>query len=158
MQADKNVDGAPSRGRETLTFRIGAEEYGVDILRVREIRRYETTTAVPNAPAELKGVMNLRGEIVPILDLRLRFGSGEPRYDEATVTIILESARSTIGWVVDSVSEVLALTDVRPAPAMDSGPNGTAIDGIAVEGDRMILLLDIDRVTKTWHEVDGATC
>src|SRR5665647_2190405 len=101
---------------EFLTFRLGAESYGIEILKVQEIRGYEVPTAIANAPSFIKGVINLRGEIVPILDLRIKFQLPEAGYDEFTVAIILNVAGRVVGAVVDSVSDVLTLAadSIRP--------------------------------------------
>src|SRR5690606_20343983 len=103
---------------EYLTFTLGAEEYGIEILKVQEIRGYEAVTRIANAPPYIKGVMNLRGTIVPIVDLRIKFNLGEPTYDQFTVVIILNLHGRTIGIVVDGVSDVIALDgeQIRPAP------------------------------------------
>ncbi len=95
--------------REYLTFRLGKEEYGIDILKVQEIRSYDAVTAIANAPEFIKGVVNLRGTIVPIVDLRIKFNVGDAHYDAFTVVIILNIARRVVGVVVDSVSDVLTL-------------------------------------------------
>src|SRR5215218_983578 len=103
---------------EYLTFTLGAEEYGVDILKVQEIRGYDKPTAIANAPAFIKGVVNLRGTIVPIVDLRIKFDLGEAKYDQFTVVIILNLVGRVVGAVVDGVSDVVGLTadQVRAAP------------------------------------------
>ena len=100
---------AEAEGREFLTFRLGAEEYGIEILKVQEIRGWDTPTAIAGTPQFIKGVINLRGTIVPIVDLRLKFGLGEAVYDECTVVIILNVARRVVGVVVDAVSDVITL-------------------------------------------------
>lgn len=133
---------------EYLTFTLGNEEYGVDILRVQEIRRYDTVTRVPNAPGFVKGVINLRGTIVPVVDMRLRFGLGEPRYDTLTVMIILNIHRRVVGMVVDSVSDVLSLDrqNIKPPPEFGSTLDTRYISGLAAEGERMLILVDIERL------------
>src|SRR5438874_3603245 len=100
---------AAAAGGEFLTFRLGAEEYGIDILKVQEIRTYEQPTRIANTPAFIKGVINLRGNIVPIIDLRVKFGLPESRYDGQTVVIVLNIGKRTIGVVVDGVSDVIAV-------------------------------------------------
>ena len=134
------------QAREFLTFRLGDEEYGIDILRVQEIRSYEKPTRIANAQSFLKGVVNLRGVIVPIVDLRLALGCAEAPYNNFTVVIVLNVGQRVIGAVVDSVSDVLALTteQMRPAPDMSSGAvSSNHITGIGQAGDRMLILLDI---------------
>jgi purine-binding chemotaxis protein CheW len=133
--------------REVLVFVIGNEEYAVDILKVQEIRGYEKVTAIPAAPAYLKGVVNLRGVIVPVVDMRVKFGMPDPRYDSFTVVVILKLANRVIGIVVDGVSDVvqLAVSDVKEAPRLGGAVDGTFLTGVATQGDRMILLLDIEK-------------
>ena len=135
--------------REWLTFCLGEEEYGMDILRVQEIRSYEKPTRIANMPEHVKGVVNLRGVIVPILDLRMRLGMADQRYDGATVTIVLNVGGRTVGAVVDSVSDVIELKerDIRPFPQMSAAIESGFITGIGSlthDGrDRMLILLDI---------------
>jgi len=130
--------------RQFLTFRIGAEEYGLDILRVQEIRSYEPPTRVANAPAFVKGIVNLRGVIVPIVDLRLRLGqTGE--YNSFTVVIVLNVLNRVVGIVVDSVSDVLELTDeqIKPRPEIAAALDARFITGLGKIAERMLILLDI---------------
>jgi purine-binding chemotaxis protein CheW len=133
--------------REVLVFRLGGEEYGVDILKVQEIRGYDKVTPLPSAPGFLKGVVNLRGIIVPVLDLRVKFGLPEPTYDAFTVVIILRVSSRVIGIVVDAVSDVVALAadEVKPAPALGALVDAAFLAGLATQGERMILLMDIER-------------
>jgi purine-binding chemotaxis protein CheW len=134
--------------REVLVFVLGREEYAVDILKVQEIRGYDKVTTIPNAPQFLKGVLNLRGVIVPVVDLRLKFGLQEARYDAFTVVIILRLAARVIGIVVDSVSDVvrLAAGEVKPAPQLGAMVDSAFLAGLATHADRMILLLDIEKL------------
>ncbi|HEX4780222.1 MAG TPA: chemotaxis protein CheW [Usitatibacter sp.] len=133
--------------REVLVFVIGKEEYGVDILKVQEIRGYEKVTAIPASPAYLKGVVNLRGVIVPVVDMRVKFGMADPSYDSFTVVVILKLASRVIGIVVDAVSDVarLAASDVKEAPRLGGVVDSAFITGVATQGDRMVLLLDIEK-------------
>jgi purine-binding chemotaxis protein CheW len=148
--AAADTGGAP--GGEFLTFRIGAEEYGIDILRVQEIRSYENPTRIANAPGFIKGVVNLRGVIVPIVDLRVKFALGDPAYDEFTVVIVLNVANRVVGVVVDSVSDVLELrqSQIRPAPQFNTAVDATFITGVGTvkegEQERMLILVDIERL------------
>ncbi|MBX3585952.1 MAG: chemotaxis protein CheW [Ramlibacter sp.] len=137
------------RKSEFLTFRLGSESYGIEILKVQEIRGYESPTAIANAPAFIKGVINLRGVIVPILDLRVKFRLPLANYDEFTVVIILNVASRVVGVVVDSVSDVLSLTDeaIRAAPEFASSTFDTRyITGLATLDDTMLILLDIEKL------------
>ena len=130
--------------REFLSFRIGGEAYGLDLLSVQEIRGYEPCTQLANAPDFVKGMINLRGTIVPIFDMRLRFGIGAPVYDALTVVIILNVGDRTVGMVVDSVKDVIALSpgQIRPAPALGK-VDMDALIGVATLEDGMVILLDI---------------
>lgn len=138
--------------REYLTFRLANEEYGIDILKVQEIRGYDAVTRVADAPDFLKGVINLRGVIVPIVDLRLKFQLGDIKYDEFTVVIILNVAGRIVGAVVDSVSDVLELNEeqIRAAPEFNSLLDSSYITGLGTVGtedqSRMLILLDIEKL------------
>ena len=131
---------------EYLTFRLGGEEYGIDILRVQEIRSYEQPTRIANAPAFLKGVVNLRGVIVPIIDLRLKLGCDSAEFNHFTVVIVLNVRGRVVGAVVDSVSDVLALgaDAIRPAPGMNATIDTSFITGIGSVAERMLILMDIE--------------
>jgi len=143
---------AKAAPNEYLTFRLGSEEYGIDILKVQEIRGYDAVTRIADAPSFLKGVINLRGVIVPIVDLRLKFQLGDIKYDEFTVVIILNIAGRIVGAVVDSVSDVLELTadQIRSAPDFDSLLDANFITGLGTVGTedraRMLILLDIEKL------------
>ena len=131
---------------EFLTFVLGAEEYGIDILKVQEIRGYDAVTRIANAPVFIKGVINLRGTIVPIVDLRLKFQVGDALYNEFTVVIILNVVNRTVGVVVDGVSDVIALTadQIRPAPEFGAAVDTRYLTGLGAVDERMLILLDIE--------------
>jgi purine-binding chemotaxis protein CheW len=131
---------------EFLTFRLGGEEYGIDILRVQEIRSYEEPTRIANAPSFIKGVVNLRGVIVPVVDLRIKLGCDKVEYNGFTVVIVLNVRGRVVGAVVDSVSDVLELAGdlVKPAPEMNTNVDTSFITGIASVGERMLILMDIE--------------
>jgi purine-binding chemotaxis protein CheW len=133
---------------EVVTFTLGEEEYGIDIQRVQELRGYDAVTCIANAPAHIKGVVNLRGILVPIIDMRIRFNLGEPRYDEFTVVIVLNIGGRVVGMVVDSVSDVITLSaeQIRPAPQMGSALDTDYLIGLGTLDDRMLILVDIDRL------------
>jgi len=137
-----------ARPKEFLAFNLGDEEYGIDIQQVQELRGYDAVTTIANAPDFIKGVINLRGVIVPILDMRIRFSLGEPTYDQFTVVVILKVKGRTIGLVVDSVSDVAALTpeQIRPAPEFGSAMDVRYVTGLATVGERMLILLDIEHL------------
>jgi purine-binding chemotaxis protein CheW len=137
--------------REFLVFGLNNEEYAIDIGTVNELRGYGTVTAIANSPTHIKGVINLRGAIVPIIDLRIKFGQQDPTYDQFTVAIILTVNGQTAGMVVDSVSNVVALTNdqLKPAPKMSSGEEAEFITGIGTVGDRMLILIDVERLIFT---------
>lgn len=134
--------------REYLTFTLGDEEYGIDILKVQEIRGYDAVTRIANSPAFIKGVINMRGVIVPIVDLRLKFNLGQVEYNQFTVVIILNIAERVLGIVVDGVSDVIALdqTQIRPAPEFGALLDTDYIDGLATLGERMVIMIDIERL------------
>lgn len=139
---------SPTSVREYLTFRLDQEEYGIDILKVQEIRGYETPTRIANAPPFLKGVVNLRGTIVPIVDMRLKFNCSKAEYSSFTVVIILNLGTRIVGIVVDSVSDVMELPadTIRPAPEVESGISSDCIVGLGSVGNRMLILLDIGKL------------
>ena len=147
----KTKSAAREAAREVLVFVLGTEEYGVDILKVQEIRGYDKVTPIPSAPDYLKGVVNLRGIIVPIVDMRVKFRLPEVRYDQFTVVVILRIASRVIGLVVDGVSDVIALTasEVKEAPHLGSVVDSSFIAGLATQDDRMVLLLDIEKLLST---------
>jgi purine-binding chemotaxis protein CheW len=134
---------------EFLTFHLGGEEYAIDILQVQEIRAHENVTRIANAPEFIKGVINLRGSIVPIVDLRLKFGMPATQ-SKLPVVIILSIARQVIGVVVDAVSDVvgLAAEQIRPAPEVGGAIAGF-IRGIAPIDTRMLILVDIERLMRS---------
>ncbi|WP_280188238.1 chemotaxis protein CheW [Delftia sp. PS-11] len=142
----KSAEGVATGAREYLTFRLDQEEYGIDILKVQEIRGYEPPTRIANAPDFIKGVVNLRGTIVPIVDMRLKFHCAQAEYNSFTVVIILNLRNRVVGIVVDSVSDVmeLAADAVRPAPDIESSIDSGCILGLGSVGERMLILLDIE--------------
>jgi len=157
---DKNLDSIQehieqneSAEDQVLSFVLGKEEYGVDILRVQEIKGWEKTTAIPNTPNYVMGVINLRGSVVPIVDLRVRFNIEELTYNDSTVVIIVRSEDSAgsqkiIGLVVDGVSDVYALnkTELQPAPEMGGTVSSEYINGLATVADKMVIILHVDQL------------
>ncbi len=131
-----------------LTVNLAHEEYGVDILAVREIRGWTPVTRIPQAPHYVLGVLNLRGAIVPVIDMRLRFGLPREEYGPTTVTVIVAVAGRNFGVVVDAVSDVLdvASTDIRPVPDMGTTVDTEYLKGLTSAGERMVLLLDVDKL------------
>ena len=129
-----------------LTLRLGGEEYAIDILRVQEIRSYEEPTRMVNAPAFIKGVINLRGVIVPIVDLRLKLNIDNVEYNEFTVVIILNVRGTVIGAVVDAVSDVVTLTaqSIKPAPQFETSIDSRFITGLANVGERMLIVMNME--------------
>ncbi|MBM5572974.1 MULTISPECIES: chemotaxis protein CheW [Deefgea] len=134
--------------RELLVFALGKEEYGIDILKVQEIRGYDAVTGIANSPSFIKGVINLRGNIVPIVDLRIKFGLGNVIYDQFTVVIIINVSQRTMGIVVDGVSDVMTLAkdQLRAAPEFGSVLDTAYILGLGTVEDRMIILVDIEKL------------
>lgn len=133
---------------EFLSFVLGKEEYGIDIQKVRELRGYNAVTSIANTPDFVKGVINLRGVIVPIIDLRIKLGLGNPVYNDFTVVIVFSMRGTTVGIVADSVSDVieLAADEIKPAPQLGNQDSTSYLTGIGTRGDRMVLLVDIERL------------
>ncbi|WP_374341075.1 chemotaxis protein CheW [Methyloversatilis sp.] len=145
----RSGDGAEGGyAQEYLTFTLGDEEYAIDILKVQEIRGYDAVTGIAHAPPFIKGVINLRGTIVPIVDLRIRFGVGKVEYTPFTVTIILNVGGRVVGMVVDSVSDVLALqsSQVLPPPDFSSSLDTRYIHGLGSIDERMLIVVDIEKL------------
>jgi purine-binding chemotaxis protein CheW len=144
--------GQDAEGPQYLTFMLAGEHYGVDILRVQEIKGWAPVTRIPNTPEYLRGVLNLRGTIVPILDMRMRFDLENAEYTPLTVIIVLsvhtENGERVIGVVVDSVSDVLNVRpeDIKPTPDFGSGVDTDFLNGLAASGDEMVMLLDVDKM------------
>jgi len=145
-QADAPAAQTVADGGQYLTLQLGREEYAIDILRVQEIRSYEEPTRMVNAPPFIKGVINLRGVIVPIVDLRLKLNIEKVAYNEFTVVIILNVRGTVIGAVVDAVSDVVTLTSqsIKPAPQFDASIDSRFITGLANVGDRMLIVMNIE--------------
>lgn len=139
---------ASQMANEFLTFRLGSEEYGIEILKVQEIRGYDAITQIANAPEFIKGVVNLRGIIVPIIDMRIKFRLGSATYDQFTVVIILTVAGRVMGIVVDGVSDVitLGLEQMRPAPGLGAVIDTEYIMGLGTVDERMLILIDIEKL------------
>jgi purine-binding chemotaxis protein CheW len=141
-------DDAAGYTQEYLTFTLGDEEYAIDILKVQEIRGYESPTSIANAPPFIKGVINLRGTIVPIVDLRIKFHVGKAEYTPFTVVIILNVKSRVVGIVVDSVSDVTLLSQgqIRPAPEFAATVDTKYIVGLGTLAERMLIVVDIERL------------
>ncbi|PTQ76715.1 CheW protein [Nitrosomonas oligotropha] len=133
---------------EFLTFRLGGEEYGIEILKVQEIRGYDAITQIANAPDFIKGVVNLRGIIVPIVDMRIKFRLGSATYDQFTVVIILNVAGRVMGIVVDGVSDVISLgaEQMKPTPGLGSVIDTEYIMGLGTIEEHMLILIDIEKM------------
>lgn len=140
--------GLATDGKQYLTFTLGDEHYGVEILRVQEIKGYSAVTRIPNTPPCIKGVLNLRGTIVPIIDLRMKFGMPPTEYTMFTVIVVVVVCGRVLGIIVDAVSDVLniAKKDIQPPPEFGTRVDLSFIQSIAKSGDKLITLLDIDRV------------
>jgi len=137
-----------SSSSEFLTFRLGKEEYGIEILKVQEIRGYDAITRIANAPEFIKGVVNLRGVIVPIVDMRIKFNLGEAHYDQFTVVIILNLSGRVVGIVVDGVSDVINLEteQLRDTPEFGAVIDTEYIMGLGTVDNRMLILVDIEKL------------
>lgn len=140
--------GLTTDGSQFLTFQLGEELYGVDILRVQEIKGYTAVTKIPNTPAHIKGVLNLRGTIVPIVELRTKFGMPTIDYTMFTVIVVVVVKEKIMGLVVDAVSDVLTIDkkDIQPAPQFGAKVDISFLNGIGKSGDKLIALLDMDRL------------
>jgi len=148
MQTIQAGNEAAQGGREYLSFVLGESQYCIDILKVQEIRTYEPPTRIANTPAFIKGVINLRGNIVPIIDLRVKFGLPESRYDTQTVVIVLNIAKRTVGVVVDGVSDVIAVpaSEIKPPPELAGALDTQYLQGLATVGGQMMIIIDIERL------------
>lgn len=140
------ITGFASDANQVLTFRLETEEYGIDILRVQEIRNYSNITPIPNTPDYIKGAMNLRGTVVPVIDLRNKFSLPETDYDQFTVIIVINVGDRIVGVVVDAVSDVVSVRDedFAPPPQFGSGVDTSFINGIVKNQDRLITLLNVE--------------
>lgn len=136
------------KDQEFLTFTLGEENYALDILTVKEIRGYESVTRIANAPPFIKGVINLRGDIVPIVDLRIKFNVGQATYDEFTIVIVLHIHNRIVGIVVDGVSDVVSLNkdQLRPPPDFGVAFDSRYLLGLATINEQMIILVDINEL------------
>lgn len=140
--------GMSADANQFLTFSLGDEEYGVDILKVQEIKGYVPTTRIPNAPIDVVGVLNLRGTIVPIVDLRRKFGLDTVEYNQFTAIVVVVVQNRVMGMIVDSVSDVMSIppTDIQPPPDFGSSLQSNLLQGMGKVGDKLVILLDIDIV------------
>jgi len=147
-QAAEEAAGSAASSTEFLAFKLGREEYGIDIQKVQELRGYEAVTRIANSPEFIKGVVNLRGVIVPIIDMRIKFNIGTPTYDQFTVVVVLNIGKRVIGMVVDSVSDVIALDakQIKPAPPTGGLVATNYLMGIGTLDERMVILLEIDKL------------
>lgn len=134
--------------REFLTFTLGGEDYGLDILKVQEIRGYDAVTRIPDAPDYMKGMINLRGTVVPVVDLRMKFRLGAVDYDDTTVMVVLNVGGRVVGMVVDAVSDVVAFTpeQIRPTPELGASVDTRYLVGLGTVNEQMVLLIDIEKL------------
>ena len=139
---------ASGEERQLVVFQLGAEFYGVDIARVHEIIRLQSITRVPRAPSFVEGVINLRGKVIPVVDLRRRFGLPTSEHTRATRTVVVEIGDQVVGIIVDSVSEVLRVSTstIEPPSPVVAGIDSEYLHGIAKLPERLVILLDLDRV------------
>ena len=151
LDGDNIIAGGDGQ-EQYLTFMLAGEEYGVDILRVQEIKGWDSATRIPNTPDYVQGVINLRGTIVPIIDLRMRFALEKLEYGPTTVVVVLKATSDnkerTMGIVVDGVSDVYSIGDgeLKPAPEFGEDINAEFVKGLATVGEKMVIMLDIDRL------------
>lgn len=142
------ADAATTAGGQALTFRLGSEDYGIDILRVQEIKGYSAITPIPNTPVYLRGMMNLRGAVIPVIDLRLKFGATEAPCDRFTVVIVANVGTRTVGLVVDAVSDVIDLVadNTQPPPDLGHSIDTSYLVSVTRIGERLISLLNIEAI------------
>jgi purine-binding chemotaxis protein CheW len=142
------TDEEPRASTEVLAFKLGDEEYAIDIQCVQELRGYDAVTHLANSPDFIKGVVNLRGIIVPIIDMRIKFQLGTPTYDQFTVVIVLSIGDRVVGMVVDSVSDVVTLSreQIKPAPEMGTAVSTDYLIGVGTVDERMLILVDIGKL------------
>jgi purine-binding chemotaxis protein CheW len=168
MNSEVREEGVPGleagdNTNQFLTFMLAGEEYGVDILRVQEIKGWESSTEIPNTPDYIQGVMNLRGTIVPIVDLRSRFDLEQIEYNNTTVVIVLktksEDSEKTIGFIVDAVSDVYNLSEeqLKPSPDFGNAVSTEFVKGLATVDEKMLILLDIDQLIDADINVNQTT-
>ena len=150
VKAEQALAGAnyAAAASQFLTFTLDTEQYGIEILKVQEIKGYSAVTPIPNAPPHIKGVMNLRGTVVPVVDLRNKFSLDSIDYNKFTVIIVVTVGEKVVGLVVDAVSDVLEIpaADIRPTPDLGVRADTRFISGMASVGDRLAVLLDIERL------------
>ena len=163
MSSDTSTRAASAGGpnQQFLTFALGQEEYGVEILKIQEIKGFSDITPLPNAPAYVKGVLNLRGTIVPIVDLRKKFGMPEEAYTTFTVIVVVQVQGKTLGFIVDAVSDVLtvAADAIQPTPDLHGQIDTACLTGLAPtgeHGEKLVILLDIDKVLTSVETVQVA--
>ena len=147
--------------RQFLTFALGTEEYGVEILKIQEIKGYAAVTPLPNAPSYVKGVLNLRGTIVPIVDLRKKFALPAVEYTQFTVIVVVQVQGKTLGFVVDAVSDVLTVAGdaIQPTPDLHGQLDTSLLTGLAPtgeQGEKLVILLDIDKVLGAEEALEAA--
>lgn len=162
-QVSQVVTQQQGAAEQYLTFMLAGEEYGVDILRVQEIKGWDSATPIPNTPEHVLGVINLRGTVVPIVDLRRRFALESKELGATTVVVVLkvkgESGERTMGFVVDSVSDVytVPMEQIKAAPDLGGSLADTCVKGLATVDGKMVILLDIDRLVDAGADGGGGT-
>lgn len=161
MSIDDNVNGLmgiAAGGSQYLTFTLGGEEYGLEILRVQEIKGFSRITPIPNTPRHVKGVLNLRGTVVPVIDLRVKFSLPEAEYTKFSVIIVVTVAKRVVGLLVDAVSDVLSIgeSDFGETPDLGGGVDTSFLAGMAKAGERLISLLNIDKLVPSEEGVQAA--
>ena len=150
LATGENVQGERSEELQLVSFYLGGEENGIDILRVQEIIRMQAISRIPKAPEYVEGIINLRGKVIPIINLRMRFGLEKKENDKQTRIIVVKIEGKTLGLIVDSVSEVLRLPSdsIEPAPAIVTGKEGKYLTGVGKIEDKLIILLDLEKLLK----------
>lgn len=162
MHSQRTHDSGPSpeaAGAQLLTFRLGEEDYGIDVLKVQEIRGFSAITSLPNVSPEVRGVMNLRGTVIPVLDLRAMFGLPARAYDRYTVIIVLRVDERTVGVIVDTVTAVITVPadQLSPPPDLATRAGARLVKGLARVKDSLVLRLDIDELVAPARGDGGST-
>lgn len=156
VQAAMSEQAQAATGGQFLTFNLGEETFGLEILRVQELKAYSTITPIPNAPPHVIGLMNLRGAVIPIIDLRRKFGMPAVAYTKFTVIIVVTVGPKVIGLMVDAVSDVLDLqaSQIAPPPEFDASVDVSYLTGLGTAGEQLVTLLDVDKLVALSAQAD----
>ena len=154
MSKVENIEAKENKILQLVTFRIGKEEFGFNIFQIKEINKMMDITQIPNSQSSVKGVVNLRGSVIPVISLREKLGFSEVEYNNSTRIIVVEYKTKSIGFIVDEVSEVLRIDSsiIEKPPEMTTSVESTYINGVAKLENRLLILLDLDKILTTNEE------